>query len=408
MAGTHSFHTQKLVLTIEGRRDRINLKNKTNMKQTLLMMLALGMCCINVSAQTKSTVRNTTPRTKTSVSSVSDESISKEKKTGIDGFVWFLVKKGKQYGAYSVEGQEIIPIKYPSVSYIVEGNDYQGHYYCHYFKVSDGIFSGVYTREGNYIIPIENHYTYVELDGVKNDNFIFWKVTKNGGKVGALDAKGKEVISPAYNHIDVQFISDERSGHSVNGSGFWFWIRSGNKSGICDLNGKLISEPKHENCLLKRTDNGFIMTAFNIIGGKSYTTEEKKVDYNNETIYNYNVYDDLYYASEISSVSVLPSTPASSSSSSSSSNNNSNNNPGSKTTTVDVEHPRDPVPVPVQEWQACFGCGGMGTMGCDNCGGSGTKYIGDRLHRCSRCNGGGIIPCNVCFGNKGQYITVYR
>ena len=65
-------------------------------------------------------------------------------------------------------------------------------------------------------------------------------------------------------------------------------------------------------------------------------------------------------------------------------------------------------PIPVQQWQACWACGGMGTMGCDNCGGSGTKYIGDRLHICSRCNGRGIIPCNICYGNKGQYITVYQ
>ena len=71
-----------------------------------------------------------------------------------------------------------------------------------------------------------------------------------------------------------------------------------------------------------------------------------------------------------------------------------------------IEHRHDPVPV--QQWQACFACGGMGTMGCDNCGGGGTKYIGDRLHRCSRCNGRGIIPCNICHGNKGQYITVYQ
>ena len=76
------------------------------------------------------------------------------------------------------------------------------------------------------------------------------------------------------------------------------------------------------------------------------------------------------------------------------------------TTTVVVEHHRDPVPV--QQWQACWACGGMGTMGCDNCGGSGTKYIGDRLRICSRCNGQRVIPCNVCYGNRGQYITVYQ
>lgn len=95
------------------------------------------------------------------------------------------------------------------------------------------------------------------------------------------------------------------------------------------------------------------------------------------------------------------STSSSTSSSSSSTSSNSNNR-----TTIVVEHQH--TPQPVQEWQACFGCGGMGTMGCTNCGGSGTKYIGDRLHRCSRCNGQGIIPCNICYGNKGKYVTVYR
>ena len=97
---------------------------------------------------------------------------------------------------------------------------------------------------------------------------------------------------------------------------------------------------------------------------------------------------------------------SSSSSSSSSTSSSSNSNSGNNTTTIHVEHHHDPVPV--QQWQACIGCGGMGTMGCDFCGGSGTKYIGDRLHRCSRCNGRGIIPCNVCYGNKGQYVTVYK
>ena len=75
------------------------------MKQLLLLMvLALGMCSINVNAQTKRPVRKATSQTKT-IASVSDESISKEKRIGIDGFVWFLVKKGKQYGAYRPETQ---------------------------------------------------------------------------------------------------------------------------------------------------------------------------------------------------------------------------------------------------------------------------------------------------------------
>lgn len=89
------------------------------------------------------------------------------------------------------------------------------------------------------------------------------------------------------------------------------------------------------------------------------------------------------------------------------SNTSKNSNLGSGTTqTIVVEHHRDPIPV--QQWQACWACGGMGTMGCDFCGGSGTRYVGDNLRRCSRCNGQGIIPCNICYGNKGQYITVYQ
>ena len=111
-------------------------------------------------------------------------------------------------------------------------------------------------------------------------------------------------------------------------------------------------------------------------------------------------------STSVASSSSLSSSSSSSSSSTASSNNSSSNNSGNKTTTVVVEHQH--TPQPVQEWQACFGCGGMGTMGCDNCGGSGTKYIGDRLHRCSRCNGQGIIPCNICYGSKGKYVTVYR
>ena len=87
-------------------------------------------------------------------------------------------------------------------------------------------------------------------------------------------------------------------------------------------------------------------------------------------------------------------------------NSNKSTSESGKTQTVVVEHHRDPIPV--QQWQACWACGGMGTMGCDNCGSSGTRYVGDNLRRCSRCSGQGIIPCNICYGNKGQYITVYQ
>ena len=174
------------------------------------------------------------------------------------------------------------------------------------------------------------------------------------------------------------------------------------KYGVCDLNGNILCPPQINSVSIRLSDDRKM-----IIG--AYKGKEINIPinyYDGITMFDYTPYEDLYYSfTEYSSSSSSPSSSSSNSSSSSSSSSSFNSSSGT-TQTVIVEHHRDPVPV--QEWQACFGCGGMGTMGCDNCGGSGTKYIGDRLHRCSRCNGGGIIPCNVCYGNKGKYVTVYR
>lgn len=77
--------------------------------------------------------------------------------------------------------------------------------------------------------------------------------------------------------------------------------------------------------------------------------------------------------------------------------------PGS-TTTVEVEHHRDPVPM--QEWEQCAACYGSGQCPFVKCGGSGWYFTGDRRTICTRCHGSG--KCTICAGKGGKYVIVYK
>lgn len=372
------------------------------MKQTLLLMvLALGMCSINVCAQTK----KRTPVKKTMTTKTAAATTTKERQVGSDGYIWYKLKKGNLYGAQDIDGRIIIPVKYNDV-----------YYSCgqiRYFHVELGDYEGIYTRKGKLIISTDKHFTFVygdtPTDGIYNilnsNNpyakvLVFWFAHTNDGNGVILDAKGREVISSVRNYPYINMVYDEMT----HGTPYYFKMHTGGVNpicGICDLDGQelLPMKYRYDDC---KIENGNIKIKVN----GEWITE--KTNYQGNTQFDYNSYDDLYnYSYDYSVSSSSASSSSSSSTSSSSSSNSSNsNNSGGGTTKIVVEHQH--TPQPVQQWQACFGCGGMGTMGCDNCGGSGTKYIGDRLHRCSRCNGRGIIPCNVCYGNKGQYITVYK
>ena len=221
---------------------------------------------------------------------------------------------------------------------------------------------------------------YTNVSEISNGSKKYWKVSK-GGRYGLTDSEGKEIVP-----CEMEALESAGTGYlKYKINGFW---------GLMNYTGKI----------LIGTERGYTS-----IG--NFVTFTKRFPY---TMNGYKGECDIN-GRQISKIkvetpkqSVASSSPSSSSSSNStsSSSSSSSSNSGNKTTTVVVEHHRDPIPV--QQWQACLACGGMGTMGCDNCGGSGTKYIGDRLHRCSLCNGQGIIPCRSCYGNKGQYITVYR
>lgn len=219
---------------------------------------------------------------------------------------------------------------------------------------------------------------YSSVEEFKNGNARYYKVSK-GGRCGLIGSNGKVVVP-----MEMEALESAGTGYlRYKLNGFW---------GVMNYSGKIIID----------TDRG-------------YTSIGDFKLFNKRFAYTMNGYKGECDATgrQISKIKVdtpKQNTSVASSNSSSSSSSSPNgfgkSNSGNNTTTIHVEHHHDPVPV--QQWQACFACGGMGTMGCDNCGGSGTKYIGDRLHRCSRCNGRGIIPCNVCYGNKGQYITVYK
>lgn len=241
------------------------------------------------------------------------------------------------------------------------------------------------------IDEIKTRGSYSSIVKLLNGKANFYKVSK-GGLYGLTDEEGKEVVPCEMTALESAGTGYLR--YKLNG----FW-------GLMNYQGKILID----------TDRGYTSIGDYKSFNKrfSYTMNGYKGECNSLgqqiskiKVATQNPSTSVASSSSSSSSSSRTSSSSSSTSSTASSSSSGSSNSGNSTTTIHVEHHRDPVPM--QQWQACFACGGMGTMGCDFCGGSGTKYIGDRLHRCSRCNGRGIIPCNVCYGNKGQYVTVYK
>lgn len=325
--------------------------------------------------------------------------IKKNMKTEKDGFKWYEVHQGKVYGAEDYLHNTLIPL------------------------------SRQYTTV--YYLPEEGHKGYFNV--------------KKDGKEGACDLTGKEIASPIYESLiysggfkhrnsagewialgwmldnEGKGIRGTKESVTYNGKTYYIVSRDG-LYGLTDANGKEIVAKEMEKIevaggnRLKFKQNGswglmnflgrvIVPTSRGYTSIGKYSKTQRTFSY---TMYGYKGEFDIN-GRQISKVKVAtpkPNTSVASSSGSSSSSSSSSNNSRNKTTTVVVEHQH--TPQPFQQWQACWACGGSGTMGCDFCGGGGTKYIGDRLDICSRCRGKGEIPCNICFGNKGQYITVYQ
>ncbi len=363
------------------------------MKHTLLlfMMLALGMYSINASAQTKKAVRKTTTQSK------STPKDSREYQVGDDGFEWYKVCKNGKYGAEDKRGNLLVSFEYDYIRYqplqkVVDFTKGPG------FEVKMGNYYGFFNGNGKCIIPFSRKYTKIAKYNISNSDrnlgTFYYCETKD--RFDLCDINGN--IVKEYNRNTPYGIIQYGIPSFEHGKMYFqIWTKD-QLYGLADGSGNIIIAPIYKKPVyIKSGKNQEIYTKNSetskddIIGSFLSVTST-----NNPLACNPN-------EKQFDASGTLPSSASLNSNTNSSHNTNS---VGDTPQTIVVEHHRDPVPV--QEWQACFGCGGMGTMGCDNCGGSGTKYIGDRLHRCSRCNGRGIIPCNICYGNKGQYITVYR
>jgi len=354
------------------------------MKQLLLLlMLTLGMFNISISAQTKKPVNKTTS-TKTATKPVPKD--SREYQVGDDGFEWYKVCKNGKYGAEDRLGNMLVPCEFSKIEYQPYDKITELITGCGFIAVREKDCS-YYSRDGKCIIPYTRRYRSVYKHAYSDHPEIgtIYTCTIDSG-TAFCNAEGKEVC--VFNDKSYSpFPCYEKNK-------FFYLVVKDGKYGITDGRGKLIIKADYKYISTNSKGN---FTAF--VDGKEQILGNLESISTTSNPFNGNQYDNPVSSS-------ISSSNTSSSSSLSSNSSSSSSTLGGGTTTVVVEHHRDPVPV--QEWQACIGCGGMGTMGCHSCGGSGTKYIGDRLHRCSRCNGGGIIPCNVCYGSKGKYVTVYR
>lgn len=303
-------------------------------------------------------------------------------------------------GLVDKKGHLIIPMEYSDVACRtgLEDNIYDFPYLC---VLCNGI-SARYNIYGKCLIPITREYSSIWLSGCyskpnrNNENSIYWLCRhkdKDPSKYSFCDISGKEFFTTSRPYDNCKLIK-----HPTTGK-FAIAVRESESNHWCLID-------KDGNILLQAYELFVYQWPMRIRITKEESirnltqTELNKVFFTADWLDGNTEY--FAHAAEQSMQRFNQTNEASGGNNGTAQQQQSS---GTQKTVV-VEHHRDPVPV--QEWQACFACGGMGTMGCDNCGGSGTKYIGDRLRRCSRCNGQGIIPCNVCYGNKGQYITVYK
>ena len=279
------------------------------------------------------------------------------------------------YSVMDIKGNVIIPMskEYGSVSYDVASNTF----ICHkpgykYILNESGKEIGI--QEVPYKdYEIERIGNYYKVGKVEVEGINYWKVWKDG-HCGITDQRGKIVIP-----VEMDDIKPCGGNYlAFKSNGYW---------GVITINGKVIIP----------TSRGYTS-----IG--QYSSTQKTIPFSMDGYKG----ECNHLGVQISKIKTDSATESSSSggNKSNTTTTSDKNKTDTKEQKIIIEHHRDPVPV--QQWQACWACGGMGTMGCDNCGGSGTKYIGDRLHICSRCNGQRLIPCNICHGNKGQYTTVYQ
>jgi len=320
-------------------------------RKLFVMMLILGLCNTKGFAQ------------------------EKEYHIGVDGFEWYEVKQDlngkRKRGVEDRYGNVIVPAEYDYIDYLNSHDRLQTG-----FMVQKNGYTGWYNKNGKCIISYLRGYKGIVKLCYKEWGTFYW-VTKDNGS-GLCDMNGKEIVF-------IQGVGNVYPQKKNYGKKTLYYFKIDKKGyygeddyGVADTNGKIV------------------------IALENKTISDEMVFRHVKTTNNLFANNRLETLAEVEGHPSGVSNSYSSSSSSSSSSTSSSSNSGNNSTTIHVEHHRDPVPV--QEWVQCTACWGSGN--CPDCAGSGTRYVGDNLRRCWRCGGRG--RCSSCSGQGGRYYTVYK
>lgn len=319
---------------------------------------------------------------------------------------FYIVEEGNLKGAISSSGKWIIPMD--------EGITELEYIGDNFVRIKDKNYHyGIVTTDGKIVIPVSRNYYRINY----NNNKKVFTTTKGKFSI-VLDKQGQEVSSTRLppDKYDIMSIGGySNAEETFFGNVKYFYVTKNSRKGLTDAEGKVIVPAEMET--LEPAGNGYLRYKLNGFWGlmnyagkiiidtnRGYTSIGNFVTFTKRFPYTMNGYKGECDINGRPVSKIKVETPKQQAVVKK--EETPKKQEGSKTQTIIVEHHRDPIPV--QQWQDCWACCGSGKMGCDFCGGSGTKYIGDRLQRCPRCNMSGEIPCNICYGRKGQYITVYQ
>lgn len=346
------------------------------MKQTLLLLvLALGMCSINVSAQTKKPVRKATTQTKQKANHATKD--SREYQIGEDGYEWYKICKNGKYGAEDRNGYTIVPAEYEGIIYQIICYKCEGYSPVEAgFVVHKGESRGWYNKSGKCIIPYTRGYKSIrKYDDGKFGYGTHYTFTRTDGG-GICDKSGREIVAVKIsNLVHIEMSHEEFDGRKYYDLLFSIQKNGENLWGIANTDGIIVIAP----------EQGFNET-LKLTTSRGLTTRNPLSDNTRETLAE-------------AEGRAFGSSNASSSTTSSNSSSSSNNS-GGGTTTIVVEHQH--TPQPMTEWVPCGACGHNPGV-CQTCLGMGESASG---RRCISCHGTG--KCHFCNGQGGRYQTVYR
>lgn len=159
-------------------------------------------------------------------------------------------------GIYDFTGKEIIPCTYKSidvgdVSIYIQGNSKKAFYFnvTKQDSITGNLLNGICDTTGAMLFPLSDYgWIYPQLTNRPTSydlspNIIGYKVTK-GGKQGACDKSGEELLAPAYERL---MINDEQGR-------LLFYFKQDGKEGIADMRGNVLIAPKYDNIYICNDD----------------------------------------------------------------------------------------------------------------------------------------------------------